>query len=334
VLVLALTAASCDSAPDLTIENTAHAQPASGGEPASHANVFGLSDESVRNILRASKIEKVKRGSGGRSLAFKLWFRDGVRGYFKPEQTFAANWYSEAASYYLDRELGLGRAPPAIGRRIDWSQLRRHAANDWRLGEVVVKDGHVRGSVVWWIPDPPPPIALSRGWESWLRIEPAEGPSPFQRPGDYFKARRRGSRASSQKPSEPHGDRAAELSDLIVFDYLIGNLDRWSDDFTNVRTLGKDKALIYLDNANGFELRDEPSRILEARLTFVQRFRKKTISAIRGLNVDAFERRMAADPLAPLLGKPQLEALEVRRRRVLEYVAQMETMYGVRALPW
>jgi hypothetical protein len=298
-------------------------------------NFLGTADEPIRRVLGSAEIEKVKKGSGGRSLAFKLWLDGDTQGYFKPEQTFAANWFSELASYYLDRELGLGRVPPAIGRRIEWDRLRVHAARDPKRTEVVVRDGTVRGAVVWWVPDDPTRIKLPSGWESWLRIEPAQRPSPFQQPRDYFRQNRGSARTLIPKAREPKvAERLAELSDLIVFDYLIGNIDRWSADFTNVRTVGPAGVLMYLDNANGFELRKEPSKILEARLTFVQRFRKKTIEALRNLDVKALERRMAKDPLAPLLSEAQFDDLDTRRRRVLEHVASMRKQYGQQATAW
>jgi hypothetical protein len=121
---------------------------------------------------------------------------------------------------------------------------------------------------------------------------------------------------------------------MILFDYLIGNLDRWGSGNTNVVVLASSNRLIYLDNANGFELRQKPSRLMEARLVAVQRFRKKTVAAIRAFDVKRLKARMASDPLAPLLSEAQLTALEERRQRVLDHVAQVEKRYGASALPW
>jgi hypothetical protein len=66
----------------------------------------------------------------------------------------------------------------------------------------------------------------------------------------------------------------------------------------------------------------------------VQRFRKKTIASIRALDVKRLEKRMASDPLVPLLNATELAALEQRRQRVLDHVAQVEKQYGSSALPW
>jgi hypothetical protein len=66
----------------------------------------------------------------------------------------------------------------------------------------------------------------------------------------------------------------------------------------------------------------------------VQRFRRKTVAALRALDVKQLAAHMASDPLAPLLSDAQLSALEQRRKRVLEHVAESHARFGARALPW
>merc|ERR1711916_330664 len=74
---------------------------------------LGTPDQWMRERLLQRDITAIKKGSGGRSLAFKLTFADGTQGYYKPAQSFSgANWYAEVAAYQLDRALGLGRVPP------------------------------------------------------------------------------------------------------------------------------------------------------------------------------------------------------------------------------
>jgi hypothetical protein len=156
------------------------------------------------------------------------------------------------------------------------------------------------------------------------------------RVAEYLRARKRGAApASDRSPPAPDiADRPAELSDLVVFDYLIGNLDRWGGGQTNVRTLGPGKPLMFLDNANGFHVQERPSATSEARLSAVQRFRKRTVEAVRVLNVTRLERRMRADPLAPVLSQTQLRQLAERQKRVLAHIADMQRLYGDRATPW
>src|SRR5689334_17742058 len=108
--------------------------------------VFDAHDDAVRRDLATLPIEHVELGSGGRALGFEIELSNGSKGYFKPEQSFAAHWYAELAAYYVDRALGLGRVPPAIGRKIPWSWLEHAAGRSPHAGEIVVqRDGTVRG---------------------------------------------------------------------------------------------------------------------------------------------------------------------------------------------
>ncbi len=294
--------------------------------------------------LRESAIVQVKKGKGGRSLAFQITLEDGTRGYFKPKQTFsAAHWYSEVAAYYLDRALGLGRAPPTTGRKLVWSDLKAAAGEDDRVAELgIAEDGTIPGALIWWIPDPLKPLRLGRGWERWVRIQKTLPITPYQRPVDY-RADLRGKPGvrEATDPSRPVARepdmtaRPAELSDLIVFDYLTQNVDRWGGDFTNVRTRGPGGPLIYLDNGAGFWLGEQRLGLMESRLRALQRFRRSTVEAVRALDVDALAAQMKTDPLAPVLNEKQLDGLRQRRQAVLDHVDALIARFGESAvLPW
>ena len=294
--------------------------------------------------LRTGEISKVEKGKGGRSLAFKITLTDGTRGYFKPKQTFsAAHWYSEVAAYYLDRELGLGRVPPTTGRRFRWSELEEAAGGDERVSELGIgADGTLIGAFIWWIPEPLIRVRLGRQWERWVRVQETLPVTPYQRPVDYradlnhrpgIREATDPSRALADAPDI--ADRPAELSDLIVFDYLTQNVDRWGGGFTNVRSHGPGGPLIYLDNGAGFWLGEQRLGLMEARLKAVQRFRRSTIEAVRKLDIDRLAARLRADPLAPVLNEKQLGGVAERRRAVLQHVDALIARFGEdRVLAW
>jgi hypothetical protein len=130
-------------------------------------------------------------------------------------------------------------------------------------------------------------------------------------------------------------ERPAELSDLIIFDYLTQNVDRWGGDFTNVRSRGPRGPLIYMDNGAGFWLGQQRLGLMEARLRALQRFRRSTIEAVRKLDIERFSTHLQADPLAPVLNEKQLDGLAQRRRAVLEHVDAMVARFGeARVLAW
>ena len=294
--------------------------------------------------LRNASVTEVRKGRGGRSLAFQITLQDGTRGYFNPKQSFsAAHWYSEVAAYYLDRELGFGRVPPTTGRVFPWRQLQKAAGSDDRVGELsIAKDGTIRGAFVWWIPEPLKRLRMGRHWERWVRVQRTLPVTPYQRPVDYRSdLRGRPGIREASDPSRPvatepdQESRPAELSDLIVFDYLTQNVDRWGGDFTNLRIRGPGGPLIYLDNGAGFWLGEQRLGLMEARLKALQRFRRSTVEAVRRLDVDAFAERLKTDPLAPVLGQKQLDGLRQRRQAVLDHVDAMVSRFGEEAvLPW
>lgn len=300
---------------------------------------FGASEIETLARLRDADFVAVKKGSGGRSLGFKLTFADGKKGYFKVEQSFSgANWYAEVAAHYLDRALGLGRVAPVVSREIDWNRLVRAAGSDERIQEVVVRDGRVRGAVVAWVDGDLTPLVSPLGWENWVRVEPwnAYNPSPFQRAREYYAAlnQPRSTPAYETIPEPDRADRAAELSDLLVFDFLTLNIDRWGGDNTNVLTIGKAGPLVFLDNGAAFAHGPPLIRLMQDRLAPLQKFRKSTIDALRALDLEQLAARMATDPLAPILTDDDLEGLAIRRIAVLDRVAELQALHGDKIFAW
>lgn len=297
---------------------------------------FTHPDRPIREALANQPIESVERGRGGRSLGFRITLADGTRAYFKPAQSFTGmSWSSEIVAFHVDRELGLGRVAPSIGRRIAWSELEEAAGDDRRIGELEIsEDGHLDGALIWWVPERLRAVELPAGWERWLRIDD-ELPrvSPFRRALAYRErvaalAEDAAPRELAEIPEPDRADRPAELSDMIVFDYLIHNGDRWSENRSNIRTLERGGPLMYLDNAAGFTMRRPRTELMDARLAQVQRFRPTTIEAVRRFRMRRFERRLDRDPLAPLLDEAQLEHFEERRARLLEYVDELIERFG------
>ncbi len=317
-------------------------------DTASTDAAAGPSDAALLDSLSNSAIIRVKRGSGGRTLAFKLGFADGSAGYFKPEQQVSsAHWYAELAAYHLDRALGLNRVPPVASRRVAWSMLMSAAGADRRIPELIIgHDGMLRGAVVHWIPEHLLPAHTPPGWENWLRAEPFArwSVSPYQRPAVYgaqlkavHEAGRRGELAPGRYESVPVSadiDLPPALSDMILFDFLTLNYDRWGGDNTNVLTRGAGGPLIFLDNGDGFSPGPARRSLLDARLAPLSRFRKRTIDALRALDVNAFGERLNRDPLGPILDAHALAGLETRRQIVLEHVAAQARRFGDAVFAW
>jgi hypothetical protein len=329
------------------------------------AGLFGKTDAEFLEPLRSGQLQSAAKGTSGRTLAFKLTFESGAQGYYKPEQRLASgSWSAEVAAYYADRALGLGRVPPVTSRKLEWKPLEGAAGNDPRKRTVIVdREGQVRGALVAWLSETLAPVELPPGWETWLRIEPGTPAdvSPFQSTPAYKQAladarKRRAPEVSKKalKPGAPETtpgaakgapeaaapqparpDLPAELSDLVVFDYLTANYDRFEsrDDLV---TLGENGPLIFLDNGAAFSASAATAQrpLLDARLAFVSKFRRRTIEALRALDTEALRATMAADSLGPLLDAAAWRGFEARRAAILEHVARLEKRFGDAVYAW
>ena len=268
--------------------------PAEPPPAAEPPGFLGKPERAVLDELRNGQVASVTKGSGGRTSAFKIIFDSGAQAYFKPEQ----NWYADVAAYYLDRALGLGRMPPTVARSLSLGESR----------------SQVRGALIQALDDKPVPAVTPPGWENWIRVE-------------------RKPHAQPATPQPSRADLPAELSDMIVFDFLTLNSARFGRNNANVLTLGAGGPLILLDNGDAFS-KGPARRGADAHLLLLAKFRRRTIDAVRALDVQALGQTMAADPLGPFLDTSMLRGLETRRKAVLEHVAKQERRYGDTVYAW
>lgn len=301
---------------------------------------FEVQDSRARAALLEGEIDVIRIGRGGRSTAFRVELEDGTRGYFKPEQHLSsADYRAEIAAFHLDRELGLGRVPAVTGRWISAGRLEAVLGQRAeRAGIVVQAEGRrVRGAFVWWIPERLEPAPLGVGWERWLRFGDVPSVTPFQRARAWASDARGegGSREpefelphASAVPSDPR--LVGDLSDLVLFDYLIHNIDRWGSAYANVLVRERGGPLVFLDNAAAFVPYHARFDYMDRRLETIQRFRRSTVAAIRDFSLERFADRCASDPTGPLLSDEQLAHVETRRAALLGHVASMLRTHGDR----
>lgn len=252
--------------------------------------------------LASAPIVAIKRNTGGKGLTLRVRFADGQRAVWKPDQKKGAGSFrSEIAAWHLDRLLGFGRTAVVVGRSMGKSHVLAqldHADTDPEVmarfeAELVDHDGRVSGAMIAWhdktLANAEPP----KNWEF-----PDAGVTP---------------------------ERIFEWSDMVAFDFLIDNTDRWSGG--NVLSLGKDGPLIFLDNAAGFSSgRAQRNEMLTSRLESVCRFRPKTEDFLRRLAEkktlgDALLASLAHDPLAPVLTERHGTALDARLTTLVEHFA-------------
>jgi len=271
-------------------------------------------DAALIERLASAPITEIVRNKGGATITLRARFADGTRAVLKPEQKHSAsNLRAEIAAYHVDRILGFGRTAVVVGRSLGLEHLRQHLAHAGsdpaflkRFDEeVVAREGRVSLAVIAWHAGRLASAEPPREWLEGLR---------------------------SKEPVPPEiVPRLPEWSDLLVFDFLIDNTDRWSGG--NVLSLGKGGPLIFLDNAAAFS-RGGKGSLQGSRIEKLCRFRKATVAALRAVGPAAPEsERLGArlgttlgrDPLAPVLGERDLRAVD---QRVSALIAHVDACVG------
>ncbi len=266
-----------------------------------------LSESEIIIALRTLPFGRLSQ-AGNTSINLHAHLAGPVDGGYKPSEARHVEHYrAEIAAFRVAQLLGIERVPPAVLRIVPASVIPDAQA----LGIVVDANGNTRGAMIYWVPvlhhiDLESPDMVAR-WSAWLRVN-SEIP-PEERP------------------------RAEEISTLIVFDYLIGNWDRWHG--TNTLVDGQNH-LVYRDNNGGFfEPFDAQRRaIVWAWLRRVQCFSRSVIDRVRALTEPLLRAAMATDsePGNPLLSNRQIASFMGRRDELLMYVDTLVAVYGESAV--
>lgn len=260
-------------------------------------------------------IERVERNRGGTTLSFRVWFLGGGRGLFKPQQRAdVANYRAELGAYRMSRLLGVGRVPPACGRRVQRALLQRaaDASGDATFSarvmtELLGRGDLVPGAMIHWVPGPLEPVPLVDTWGQLLDL-------------------------SRPLPPE-HTTLAADLSRLVLFDFLNDNVDRWSGgNILRPRDAAGPGPMLYMDNGASFSAMNDGlgarPHDQAVRLEHVRRFSPTFLRALRGLSAQGLAAAMAEDPLGPCLSELQVRAVLTRRDRILAHAAEITAAHG------
>ena len=241
---------------------------------------------------------------GHTSVVFKLKLEGGLVAAFKPRSRRGNTRYrGEVAAYRVARALDLDNVPRVLVRSFDADALRRALTASGAAPifdqEVLISGSRVTGALIPWLPklDFLPLEAepwLSR-WRGWLRNDAAI-------------------------PSDQRA-LAAQISTMVVFDYLTGNWDRWSGG--NVGLDGEHGALLYIDNDGAF-YDVPPPAAMERQLGIlrgVDRFSRHFVAALRALDREHLARAVGEEsPGVPLLTPRALDGVDARRKRALETI--------------
>ncbi len=233
---------------------------------------------------------------------FHLDLGDGIEVSFQPERPGQESfWKREVVSWHLARLLGIeNRVPPTVGRRVPLSAFGR-----WARGAELVADRHgmVLGSASAWVPVLRG-ANLHRGpaRQEWVRWMNPANPIP-----------------------EASRERARQTTEVLVFDYLAANYDRWN--CCNIAVDEHDD-LVFRDNDAGWA----PSIINNVMSPdVIRRMPRYLWEAVQRLTADEIRASVQNDPMARemnLVPSSVWQGYEARRQALIANVRRAIARHG------
>jgi Golgi casein kinase, C-terminal, Fam20 len=282
---------------------------------------LGRDDESLLAPLRDSPITAVKVNKGGTSLSLRLDFESGGRAACKPTQVHLHSQpRREIAAYRINRLLGLSSVPPAIGRRFRVAELAQRFKPDAIrdrarfLAEVVPERDDketVHGQLTWWVPD------LKQATIDGFDVDSTEGVVTWKRHLTI---------GTDVAPTAR--SLAAQVSDMVLFDFIINNSDRWSGG--NIKSTQGGRVLVFLDNTLSFGGDTNGHSRVRTYLERSQKFSRRLVERLRKLDEEQLEDVLTRDidPFEELLEPKEVRALLKRRDHAMRYIDDLIATHG------
>lgn len=315
--VAAHSVATVDAGVMPSVGSSAVASGDGGASTGSTQSFLGMDESVIMHRLCDGQIARMQRNTGGSTISFRVWFTDGGKGLFKPQQSNSiANFRGEIAAYRMSRYLGLHRAPPSCGRMMPRADLQRVADSSGDvtfsqrvMSELLSRGDSVPGAMIFWVPG---------GLDNVPGVERYPELLDQTRP-----------------LAEEDRTLAGALSNLILFDFVNDNIDRWSGG--NILRQRPSPAqpsppLLYIDNGAAFSVgRDNMgARPGEqtTRLSRVHRVSRSLVARLRAMTDTDLSRELNLDPLGSPLPAASLAAVIARKDRVISHVDQLVTQNG------
>ena len=285
---------------------------------------LGRDDEELLAPVRDSPVKAVKLNRGGSSLSLRIDFESGGRAACKPNQIHMHSQpRREIAAYRVNRLLGLSSVPPAVGRRFHVAELADRFRPDAQrergrfLAEIVPERDTVSllGQLTWWL------TVLKPAKIDGFEIDTTEGVVTWKR---YL--------ATGGEIPPASQAIAAQISTLLLFDFIINNSDRWSGG--NIKVSEDPEVLVFLDNTLSFGGDLNGHNRVRTYLYRSQKFSRSLVDRLRKLDDALLEEALTRDidPFPHLLDENELRALGKRRDFALRYIDELIAQHGDEAV--
>lgn len=295
------------------VELSAPSDPPIDTEPA--GTFLGMADDLLLSRVKTQPIKQVKVNKGGSSLSFRVDFADGSRAAFKPAQTNLQTIpRKEVAAYRLNRLLGLNAVPPATPRQVSRDELLAHLHPDSQAAlpriqaETIFNPlGKTWGVFSYWVPE--------------IKDSGLDTPEGID---ESFRWLTQG----ASIPVEKRG-LAQQFSNLVVFDFLTSNPDRYSGG--NMKMSPDGERLYFMDNTLAFFLDPQGPEKNRNLLQRAQRFSRRLYQALERVTVDQLEQTLAdsagGDP-HEILTAAEIRAVVARRDVVRRHIDALSALHG------
>ncbi|XP_059171966.1 glycosaminoglycan xylosylkinase-like [Physella acuta] len=324
--------------------------------------ILPVDDQELGAILNAmgqGKVTSADVGHKGTQLKLTLVLNNEQKVIFKPA------WYTrdylvtgtpyagrdrhnaEIAAFHLGRILELRRTPLAVGRRLDIKNDIQSVATEGLLSTFFNKDGescfygrclyckgpddgvcatngYIEGTLVLWLPSQ---FRMKVHKHPWSRTYRDSLQAKWETDKDYCQ------KLVQVNPTFSSGPRLMDIIDTAVFDYLIGNADRHHYETFEAMA---DSMLIMLDNGKSFGNPGVDELTILAPLYQCCKIRsslwQRLLALQDGILSKVLEGVLSHDPIAPVLTRQHLEALDRRLVTVLEQIQLCLDKFGISAV--
>ncbi|CAL1289666.1 unnamed protein product [Larinioides sclopetarius] len=317
-------------------------------------DLYEENDPDIDTLLEemaTMKIKHIVENSKGTQLKLFITFSDGSQAMLKPmrfdreKETNPNHFFftdferpsSEIAAFHLDRILGFRRCPPVVGREVHMkTDLFDNSEKELRKTFFISPANNIcfHGNCKQYCDTSHAfcghPASVKVSLAALLLPPRKKWKNPWRR--SYSKRNQMAEwekndlncQVVRQQELYANSKRLADLMDVFILDFLIGNMDRHS--YETFTIFGNDSFILHLDQGRGFGRANHDELSILTPLMQCCFLHSKTFYRLVDLQHDDMKLSMLMrcslykDPLSPVLSESHLDALDRRLQIILHII--------------